>query len=68
MITFIERKGKNIVTAKYDEKLDKLLEYWKNIGTVRKFKDTVYIQYVSFNYSLELLSKWKISFKVITEL
>ena len=67
-IKFIQKKGKKVTIVKFDNRLEKLIEYWKGIGTVRKFKDTIFIQDISFPYTTELLIKWKIPFCVITEL
>ncbi len=67
-ITFIEKKNKGVVTATFCKELEKVLSYWQGIGTVRKFKDKLFIQNVSFPYTIELMIKWKIPFKIVTEL
>lgn len=67
-ITFIQKRGKKITFVKFDNRLEKLVEYWKGVGTVRKFKDTLFIQDVSFPYTTELLKRWNIPFCVRTEL
>lgn len=68
IITFIQKKNKGVVTATFNKELEKVLNYWNGIGTVRKFKDTLFIQNVSFPYTTELMIKWKIPFRIITEL
>jgi len=65
---FLQKKGKGLITANFNKDLEKVVDYWRGIGTVRRFKDKIYIQTISFPYTQELMRKWGLSFQVKTEL
>lgn len=68
MITFQQRKNKNLVYAEHVPAMDNIIDYWKGIGTVRVFKGHVFIQWISFHYFKELMIREKIPFQVLTQI
>jgi hypothetical protein len=68
MITFIQKKNKGLTYTAFDPILDKHVDYWKSIKTVKVLKDKIFIQNISFQYFTELIHKDKIKFRIITEL
>jgi len=67
-IIFFSRKGSNLTVADFSDTIHFLLDNWKSVGTVRLFKNRLYIKNVSMSYTRELLQKRKIYVKFVTEL
>ena len=70
MIKFINhiKRNRTWYICEYNTLLDKAINNFKSVGTVRVFKNTCYIQFVSFAYFLEILNRDKVKYTVITTL
>lgn len=67
-ITFYGRIDKGLMYAKYSPELQPMVNNWKGIGTVRVFKDKVFIKHVSYHFFTELIKLNGMKFKEIVSL
>ncbi len=62
------KKNKSLYFCKYVPQLDRAINNFKSIRTVRVINGTCFISFISLGYFTEILSKDKVNFSVITTL
>lgn len=62
------KKNKDLYFCTYTPALDKAINNFKSVGTVKVLRGICYISFISLGYFTEILSRDKVRFSVITTL